>query len=244
MTRGPDFYDEEDVFAVYIQRRQRPDNPNDMLEKPILMDLLGNVHGKAIVDLGCGDARFGVELLAAGCASYTGIEASARMVALAQDHLKDGRGIIHQTGIEDWDYPPESFDQVVSRLALHYIADLEATFASIHQTLRRGGHFVFSAEHPVITSCNRAVEQTGIRQDWIVDDYFDEGQRNVNWLGSEVIKYHRTIESYFRGLQKAGLIIETLRESCPQPELFHDDALYARRKRIPLFLLMKAQRPF
>jgi hypothetical protein len=95
----------------------------------------------------------------------------------------------------------------------------------------------------VITSSNQVMAETGVRQYWIVDDYFAPGERNVSWLGSQVIKYHRTIEAYFLGLQKANLVVESLRESCPQPELFTDEVLYARRKRIPLFLLMKARRP-
>ncbi|MCX6046704.1 MAG: hypothetical protein NT075_16495 [Chloroflexi bacterium] len=34
---GPAFYDDEAVFATYQQRRQQPDNPNDLLEKPIIL---------------------------------------------------------------------------------------------------------------------------------------------------------------------------------------------------------------
>lgn len=242
MTSGPDFYDEEQVFAAYMQRRQRADSPNDTLERPIVMDLIGDVRGADILDLGCGDGAFGVELLAAGCQSYTGIEASARMVAKAQDHLKDAGGIVHHVRIEDWAYPSAAFDLVVSRLVLHYLAHLKPIFAQVVQALKPGGCFVFSVEHPVITSCNRGLVETGIRQDWVVDNYFDVGERNVTWMGSEVIKYHRTIEDFFLSLQRAGLTVEALRKSCPQPELFDDEALYSRRKRIPLFLLFKARR--
>jgi SAM-dependent methyltransferase len=244
MTSGPDFYDEAHVFATYTQRRQRPDNPNNTLEKPIVMELIGDVSGKSILDLGCGDGAFGVELRAAGCDFYTGIEASARMIERADAHLKDiDSTFLHHATIEEWSYPSHSFDLVVSRLALHYVSDIQRTFEQVHQSLKPGGYFVFSVEHPVITSCNRSVEATGIRQDWIVDDYFEVGERNVKWMDSEVIKYHRTIENYFLGLQKAGFTVQSLRESSPQPALFNDEALYARRKRIPLFLLLKAQRP-
>lgn len=243
MTHGPDFYDEESVFAAYMQRRQRSDSPNETLEKPILTDMLGDVRGKAVLDLGCGDGAFGVELLAAGCQSYTGLEASTRMVDLAQKNLSAVGGTVHQERIEMWQYPPSAFDLVISRLALHYVSEFEQTSQQIYQTLKPSGCFVFSVEHPVITSSNQAIAETGIRQYWIVDDYFALGERNLSWMGSQVIKYHRTIEAYFLGLQKAGLVVESLRESSPKPELFTDEALYARRRRIPLFLLMKARRP-
>lgn len=43
-----------------------------------------------------------------------------------------------------------------------------------------------------------------MRQEWIVDRYFDVGQRVTHWLGDQVVKYHRTVEEYFLGLQTAG----------------------------------------
>ena len=53
---------------------------------------------------------------------------------------------------------------------------------------------MFSVEHPVITSCDRAWQGQGQRQDWIVDDYFDNGPRVTQWLGGQVTKNHRTVE--------------------------------------------------
>jgi cyclopropane fatty-acyl-phospholipid synthase-like methyltransferase len=82
-SSGPQFYDDDAVFATYMQHRQRPDNPNDTLEKPIMRELLGMVAGKRILDLGCGDAAIGRELLDQGAAAYTGVEGSAKMVTVA-----------------------------------------------------------------------------------------------------------------------------------------------------------------
>jgi SAM-dependent methyltransferase len=241
MTNGPDFYDQEDVFISYTRRRQRGDNPNDTLEAPIFMEMLGDFRAKTILDLGCGDGGFGVELLAGGCRSYVGIEASARMVA-ASEALKSAGGQMHQSGMEGWSYPEAAFDLVVSRLALHYISDIAQIFKQVHQTLKPGGRLIFSVEHPVLTCSNKSATVTGTRYAWIVDDYFVAGSRNVAWMGSEVIKYHRTVEDYFSSLQSANFTVEQLRESRPRREMFTDEALYARRQRIPLFLLLAAQR--
>lgn len=60
---GPEFYDNDDVFETYIAHRDRPDSPNDTLEKPVLLELLGNLGGKRILDLGCGDTTIGSEAL-------------------------------------------------------------------------------------------------------------------------------------------------------------------------------------
>ncbi len=241
MTSGSDFYDDEAVFDTYTKRRQHTDNPNDTIEKPIFMEMLGDVRDRVILDLGCGDGAFGIELLAAGCRSYTGIEASVRMIA-ASEPLRAAGGRIHQIPIEDWTYPQQAFDVVVSRLVLHYVADISRTFEQIYQTLKPGGRLVFSVEHPVLTSCNRSATESGIRYDWIVDDYFVTGARNVSWMHSQVVKYHRTIDNYFNGLQQAQFTVEQLRESHPRREMFTDEALYTRRTRIPLFLMLAARR--
>ena len=39
-------------------------------------------------------------------------------------------------------------------------------FAKVYEALVEGGRFVFSIEPPVITSCDRAWQTPGPRQDW------------------------------------------------------------------------------
>lgn len=240
---GPAFYDDDAIFNTYMARRQRADNPNDTLEKPILFELVGVFSHQRILDLGCGDATFGREALAQGCQTYLGIEGSGNMVKAAHQVLAGTNGKIVQASIENWDYPTESFDLVISRLALHYIRDVDAVFRQVYQTLSRSGRFVFSVEHPVITSCDRIWQGTGQRQDWLVDNYFETGQRITSWMGGRVVKYHRTVENYFVGLQRAGFMVESLREAEPQRERFENDGdTYQRRKRIPLFLIMASRK--
>ncbi|WP_089718021.1 class I SAM-dependent DNA methyltransferase, partial [Candidatus Entotheonella palauensis] len=208
---GPQFYDNAAVFQTYMQHRQRPENPNDTLEQPITLALLGSVSGAHLLDVGCGDAALGKTLLAQGAASYLGIDGSRNMVEQAQQTLTGTTGKVIQADIRSWTYPASTFDCVVSRLALHYIADVDDVFRQVFRTLRPMGRFVFSIEHPVITSCDRAWHGSGRRQSWIVDDYFDSSCRVTHWLGEQVVKYHRTVEDYFLGLQTAGFVVERLR---------------------------------
>lgn len=240
---GPTFYDDEMVFAAYQQRRQRTDSPNDTLEKPVILELIGDIAGKRVLDLGCGDASIGRDLLQAGAVAYLGVDGSANMVALATQTLAGTSGRVIHHPIKDWQYPETTFDLVLARLVLHYIADLPALCAQIRQTLRPGGSLVFSVEHPVITSSDRGWVQGSARQDWLVDNYFDPGLRVTEWMGGWVEKYHRTVEDYFNSLQRAGFVIEHLRESCPVRHYFQDEQTYLRRKRIPLFLFMAGRKP-
>lgn len=240
---GPDFYDTTSVFTTYMHHRQSAINPNDTIEKPIIMELLGSVAGLRFLDLGCGDAALGRELLAHDNVQYVGIDGSQNMIAAAQHSLYGTVGTVVLHTIEDWTYPDAAFDCVVSRLALHYVADLAALCRMIYTTLIPGGRFIFSVEHPVITSSDQGWTSGTPRQAWLVDNYFDTGLRETQWLGATVQKYHRTVEDYFMTLQAVGFTIEQLREGTPQRNHMPDEQTYARRKRIPLFLFLAARKP-
>ncbi|MCA0453809.1 MAG: hypothetical protein LCI00_07535 [Chloroflexi bacterium] len=45
---GSSFYDDNEIFNTYMQRRQRAESPNDTLEKPVMMAWVGDVRGKRI----------------------------------------------------------------------------------------------------------------------------------------------------------------------------------------------------
>ncbi len=56
-------YDDDTFFEKYNQKRSRGNTPNELIEQPIINELLGDISGKKILDLGCGDGKYGVELL-------------------------------------------------------------------------------------------------------------------------------------------------------------------------------------
>jgi SAM-dependent methyltransferase len=239
---GPAFYDDDEVFKTYQEKRSRSDTPNDTLEKPVILELAGDLANQRILDLGCGDAAFGRYALSQGCQAYVGIEGSHKMAAVAQQQLAGTIGMVAQAALEEWEYPPEAFDLAISRLVFHYIQDIETVFRQAHRTLVKGGRLVFSVEHPVITSSDKGWQRSGPRQNWVVDNYFITGPRVTSWMGSQVIKYHRTVEGYFLALQREGFIVESVRESDPRRECFENEALYLRRQRIPLFLFMAGKK--
>ena len=242
MSSGAEVFDDVERTKAYHAWRHRPNSPNKSIEEPIIVEMLGDVQAESILDLGCGDGTFGLELLDAGCQSYLGVEISQEMVRAAQGILADTSSQIVQNSIESWSYPPEQFGLVISRLVLHYVADLDAAFSNVYATLKSGGRFVFSIVHPVITSSDKSRKGGGIRQDWIVDNYFEAGTRQVFMMGEYIEQYHRTVEDIFGALQGAGFIVEQLREACPKKENFTDMKLYERRKRIPLFLFFEVRK--
>jgi SAM-dependent methyltransferase len=240
--RGGSFYDDSELFERYQQHRTWSLNPNVVMEAHALFEELGPVSGLRVLDLGCGDAEIGRELLNAGAAHYRGIDGSARMIEAARRILEGTTGEAVLCDIEDLAEPAESFDLVLSRMALHYVADLEGVLRACHACLAPGGRLVFTVVHPVITSHDARESSTEPRQNWIVDGYFVTGPRDQQWLGSRTVWHHRTIEDYVTEMRNAGFALINLRECAPRREQFDDTAEFERRRRIPLVLLLASAR--
>lgn len=235
--RGSSVYEQEDFLSNYLKRRNRQDSPNNAIEAPIIFELLEDVSGKAILDLGCGDASFGRELLKQGAQSYSGVEGSEQMMNKARKEMEGLGGTLYQMTMEAYPFPANDVDIVTSRFAIHYIKEIEQLFKNIHRTLKEGGKFVFSVQHPLTTSSFESKKTGGKRGSWIVDDYFLEGERKEPWIDKMVVKYHRTIEHYFAALTRAGFKITDLREGLPQRQHFSAEEEFQRRNRIPVVLI-------
>ncbi|MGD7043152.1 class I SAM-dependent methyltransferase [Jeotgalibacillus proteolyticus] len=234
--RGPGAYDQEAFFVNWMKRKGRKDSPNQAIETPIIYELLGDFQDQTILDIGCGDASFGKELLERGVSSYTGIEGSKQMVEAAKQNLTKLNGEVHHHTMEAYDYPESTFDIITSRFVIHYAEDLGELFQNIHQSLKEDGRFVFSVQHPLTTASFLSKKEGDRRGNWIVDDYFKEGERKEPWLNETVVKYHRTVEHYFSALTRAGFTVTNLREGKPVRENFTDETEYERRLRIPVVL--------
>ena len=207
-----------------------------------MFDELGPVDGLRVLDLGCGDAETGRELLNRGAVRYRGVDGSARMVEAAQRTLEGTAGETVLCDIEDLSEPDGSFDVVLSRMALHYVAGVGRVLRRCRACLAPRGRIVFTVVHPVITSHDARTSPTAQRQNWIVDDYFLTGPRDQQWLGTSTVWHHRTVEDYVSALLTAGFTLTSLRECAPRRERFDNDSEFERRRRIPLMLLLAGTR--
>jgi SAM-dependent methyltransferase len=241
-ARGGSYYDDPEVFQRYTRVHDSPGrtNPTHVMEEPAVLAEIGDPAGLEVIDLGCGDAHFGRSLLTAGAASYLGIDGSRNMIERARQNLRGTSGRVELRDLESFQAPPGSVDLVTSRLALHYVEDIAPVLAAVSLALRSGGRFVMTVVHPVITAHDN--RPAGPRTTWTVDDYFDIGPRRWAWFGGRVTWHHRTVEHYAQSLLGAGLSITGLRECEPVDERFGGDVEeLARRRRVPLFLLLASQ---
>lgn len=239
-VRGSRFYDDPGVRGLYLSHRHSGQlSPNVVMEEPAFLHAVGPIPGARVADLGCGDGSTGEAILGLGAESYLGIDGSEGMIAAAIARGPAAGCTFDRQDFEDLKLPSCSFDLVISRMALHYVVDLQPVFHTVRRALHPGGRFVFSVSHPVITSHD--AQNLGLRTNWTVDEYFIRGPRPRPWFGSTVTWHHRTVEDYVCLLLDHDFTLTSLSECEPSPQLLEGNAPeLTRRRRVPLMLLMSA----
>lgn len=114
------------------------------------LDLLGDVRGKQILEVGCGGGQNSIALAKWG-ATCTGLDPSSAQLDHAR-HLahEEGVSIRFVNGVaEDLSaFAERTFDLVLSSFAFDYVTDLPRTYREVRRVLRPGGLFVFCHSHP------------------------------------------------------------------------------------------------
>jgi malonyl-CoA O-methyltransferase len=126
------------------------DNPLVKLEEPRMHELLGDLRGKTVLDLGCGIGRHTIWLAAAG-ADVTAVDFSARMLdrAKSKPEMDRVRFIVHDLATP-LPLPSATFDRIACGLVLDHIANLPSFFGEIHRLLEPAGWAALSAVHPAM----------------------------------------------------------------------------------------------
>jgi len=236
-------YDDPDFFAAYAAMPRSVAGLEAAGEWQALRAMLPDFTGRRVLDLGCGfgwHCRYAREQ---GAAHVVGIDISEKMLERARAESDDPAIEYRLGAIEDVDLADGAFDVVLSSLALHYIADLDAVLAKVARLLVPGGSFVFSAEHPVFTAMpgqDWQRDADGTIRHWPVDDYQMEGIRKAHWLGADVVKYHRTLATWIGTLIANGFRITGLAEPKPPETMIAERPDTADELRRPMFLIVAA----
>lgn len=236
-------YDDAAFFAKYREMPRSIGGLEAAGEWHELRAMLPDFQGKRVLDLGCGygwHCRYAREM---GAEAVLGIDISEKMLAQARRMTNDAGIEYRQQPIEEFDVAAESFDVVLSSLALHYVEDFAQVCRKVHDCLVPAGVFVMSVEHPIHTA--RAEQDwhygsDGERLHWPVDHYQDEGKRLAQFLGHDVVKYHRTIATYFNTLLAAGFSLRQVSEPQPTAEALATQSEMRDEVRRPMFLMVSA----
>jgi ubiquinone/menaquinone biosynthesis C-methylase UbiE len=147
---APEILPTREGYDRWAEIYDTEDNPLIALEEPRVAELLGDVGGLQLADIGCGTGRHALRLAAAG-ADVTAIDFSEAMLARARS--KPGaervRFIAHDLA-EPLPLQSAGFDRVTCCLVLDHIAQPAGLFAEMARICRPEGRVVISVMHPAM----------------------------------------------------------------------------------------------
>ncbi|WP_410660004.1 class I SAM-dependent methyltransferase [Amycolatopsis sp. lyj-112] len=170
--------------------------------------LLGEVAGKRILEVGCGQAACSRWLAAQG-ADAVATDLSAGMLRHAREgNERTGVAVpLVQATAESLPLADASFDAACSAFgAIPFVASVDVVFAEVHRVLRPGGRWVFSVTHPMRWIFPDDPGPQGLT---VTQPYFDRTPYvEVDDTGvATYVEYHRTIGDYVRALADAGFAL-------------------------------------
>lgn len=236
-------YDDEVFFEKYSGMTRSVMGLKGAGEWHELEKMLPDFQGRRVLDLGCGFGWHCAYAVEHGAASVLGLDSSEKMLNEAMRRNASPKIRYENCSIEEYSYPEEAFDIVLSSLAFHYLKSFSEVCRNVRRTLTDGGAFVFSVEHPVFTAYGTQdwiYECDGAIRHWPVDRYFEEGERRARFLGEDVKKYHRTLTTYLNGLLDEHFRITGVVEPRPAPELLDTVPGMRDELRRPMMLLIAA----
>ncbi len=212
------------------------------------LGLLGDVHGKAIVELGCGDGRSLAYLHARGASELCGLDLAEEQIANAQA-LAEQEGFavtLHAAPMEsDPGIAHGHYDLALSLYALGWCVDLAAALQRAHEYLRAGGVLVYSWEHPVY-SCLKKTD-SGLS---LARSYSEVGPvHSISWNGDPIVMQARKVSTFVNATIAAGFVLDEIIEGDlrDEPAKIKD---YPRRwyckdraRLMPTTLIVKAHKP-
>jgi ubiquinone/menaquinone biosynthesis C-methylase UbiE len=185
---------------------------------PNVLDLAGDVAGRHIVDVACGQGMIAREVAKRG-AAVTGVDISRRLLGIAEHYeqiVPLGITYLREDAESLTSLSALSFDGAICNLALMDIADITATFCAIRRVLREDGWLIITITHPCFeVSRGRWTTRsdgTAVRE---VTGYFDEGywrSDNPHGVRGQVGAYHRTLSTYLNALVDAAFRLERILE--------------------------------
>lgn len=239
-------YDNETFFEGYSKIRENKINANNLYEKPALFSLMPDLHGKSIIDLGCGFGEHCMEYIQCGASKVVGIDISEKMLEVAKKENSHPNITYICMPMEDISQFDDQFDVVVSSLAIHYVEDFELLVKNVYTLLKENGQFIFSQENPINTCFSGGDRWTrdaqGQKMFANLANYSVEGERESVWFVEGVKKYHRTFSSIVNTLIDAGFTVERMTEPVPTKEILeiYPDQYDLLHK--PDFLLIKVKK--
>lgn len=197
----------QELAADYEQARAREDSLDRLVEWPAERDVLGDVTGRSILDLGCGNGGKLSELVRDGAVACAGVDIGGNFITSPPSGVELIRGDLSSP-----DSLPElsgrTFDRVLFLQSFGYAKDPVQTLRAARVMLNQDGFIVLTRTQPVRYALERA-ERNGTT---LGEEYFSKANYTYRTGWNEHIaltKRTYTMSDLLNVFSTAGLWIET-----------------------------------
>ncbi len=233
--------------------RLLPSSLSDFTARPHVFRACGDVNGRTVLDIGCGEGYCARELKKRGAGDYLGVDLSSRMIEAAQAQESEDRlGIEYRVCDVVTFEPDRQFDLCVAVFLFNYLklADMQRVLETVYGALVPGGQFVFSVPHPVFPFIHDQeaapfyFSSQGKNYFRDVDQQFEGEIWKNNGESLHVQCVHKTFADYFSALSQAGFNgMPEVRELTVTPELVEQNrAFFGPLLHTPLHVLFSIRK--
>ncbi len=238
----------------YDKHLQSGTTNHDTVIYPRLSRLLGDIKGKKVLDLACGQGIFSHRLADAG-ADVIGVDIGRELIEIAKKEAESKRSssdFFVSPSHDLYMIKDKEMDIVIISLAIQNIEEVKGTLTECARVLKKGGRLFIVMNHPAFRipkESSWGFDEKGEIQYRRIDSYLSEQKVKIDMTpGSEKEKeytysFHRPLQYYFKLLEKSDFLIkrieewESVKESEPGAR---QKAENKARKEFPLFLCIEA----
>ncbi len=209
--------------------RLAPSSLSDFTARPYVFEACGELNGRSVLDIGCGEGYCARELKRMGAGDYLGVDLSSQMIEAAKiQEEKDQYGIEYRVCNMVEFTPDRQFDLCIAVFLFNYLRvdEMQRVISMVQNALVPQGKFIFSVPHPFFPF---------IRSNQTAPFYFASNGKNyfsdVNQqFEGEIWKrngeplhvqcVHKTFSNYFDSLREAGFhTMPEVKELTVTPEM-------------------------
>lgn len=182
---------------------------------PALFSLIGKAKGKKIYDCAGGNGYISRRLIKEGAKEAWASDISKELISIAETKYPTYkikylvRDATNFSGV-----PKNYFDIIIMNMAIFYVEDIPKLLRGISQSLKLGGRFIFSADHPLKYSGYKAI---GRKVNILAENkkYLKIRKENSynSWTGKRDLQiYLRPLGYYINSCAKNNLLVSSIIE--------------------------------